>query len=522
VTVESNAAAATWDASTKMIVDDARSAALVAALVERGWPNVLALADRGRLEDLRRAAGPLAAKLHPMRAPEQALSSDATVRWLDGDSDSLLWSRRSLRKLDWIAVRPRAALQVPLLARRLAGLAGPAGSLTIAGERWKLLRARGERKVRPRRWLSPEIGIAGFFAELERRRVRWMVLRWWDELPDRASGDVDLLVDDEDAPAFLEALGGKVGTIALDVYAAHGSRGMAFGGACYYPSGIAKGMLARSRVERGIRIPSPEDAFLSLAFHAVYHKGPRSGLATGLVGVTPDAKPKHDFAAILPRLAREAGIEIRGEPTMEALDELLAARGWRPPHDTLRKWSHKNPWIRAKWFRDARRRARPGWCVFVVRRSALELDLVGRIEREIAGHGFDLVERLPLDGDAAERFRVHARGGNWGRDEYVLDGGPPALFLVAHDRSPTRLRRRYARRYPDMDNGRIVSKRAIRDDVNAALPQARRSNFLHTSDNSDEAFEYLRIAFPERFESLRRDLEARAGGTRSAGIAPRA
>ena len=59
---------------------------------------------------------------------------------------------------------------------------------------------------------------------------------------------------------------------------------------------------------------------------------------------------------------------------------------------------------------------------------------------------------------------------------------------------------------------RIVAKRAIRDEVNARLPEDKRSNFLHTSDNSDEAWEYVRIAFPERVEALRSDFDSRKPG----------
>jgi hypothetical protein len=83
-------------------------------------------------------------------------------------------------------------------------------------------------------------------------------------------------------------------------------------------------------------------------------------------------------------------------------------------------------------------------------------------------------------------------------------------LIVVCDPRPARLRRRFRRRYPDMDNGRLTEKRAIRDEINARLPAAEQSNFLHASDNAEEAWEYVRCAVPEREAELR----AAAGGVR--------
>ena len=498
-----------WNAATRILICDATSLALLSELLERGFPNVIVLARAELVEALRAEAGAHARKVHAWRGPPQAMSHDADVLWLCNDAAAVLWSRRSLRAARQLVVRPDGRARLAILARRASGLLAARGAFECAQTRWSLYDVPGERKPRARFYLSPEIGLAEFFAELERRRVRWVVLRWWEGLPEQPRGDVDLLIHDDDAPAFLEALGTNVGTLPLDVYATHGARGMSYGGATYYPTELALRILERCELNpRGVRTPCREDALFSLAFHALYHKGPSSGLPSALGGVEPARAPRHDFATLLPALGRELGLEVPAQ--MEALDEFLAAHGWRPPRDMLRKWANRNPWIRARWFRDAVHRERPGWCVFVVRRAALELGLLEALEREVTGHGFKVLAREPLDDAAAERFRRHSRGGNWGRGDFPAAGGPPALFLIAYDPAPLRTRRRFARRYPDMDNGRIVAKRAIRDAVNAALPEAQRANFLHTSDNSDEAWEYVRIAWPERVDALRRELGERA------------
>jgi hypothetical protein len=503
-----------WNAATRILVCDARDLAVLEELGARGLENVLVLTAPERLEALRSQAGPRARKIHAWteadRERGRAHRHSADVLWLDGDSAGVLWSRSSLRAARQIVVRRSdGRARLALVARRALGLAAGRGSFDWAGASWSRFEIPGERKVRARRYLSPEIGLADFFAELERRRVRYLVLRWWETLPETAQGDVDLLVHDEDAAAFLEALGPNVGTIPLDIYASHGALGLGYRGATYYPAGLALSMLERSVLtERGVRRPAPRDALFSLAFHALYHKGPASGLPTALAGVEPSSAPKHDFAGILAALGREVGLQV---PTsMEDLDQFLEQHGWRPPRDMLRKWANRNPWIRARHFSGSPRKEKPGWCVFVVRKGALEAGLADAIEHEITQRGFRVLAREELDPAAAGRFAEHARGGNWGQGEFAAHGGAPALFLIAFDPNPLPTRRRFARRYPDMDNGRIVEKRAIRDAVNARLPAERRANFLHTSDNSDEAWEYVRIAWPERVSNLRRELEARA------------
>jgi hypothetical protein len=216
---------------------------------------------------------------------------------------------------------------------------------------------------------------------------------------------------------------------------------------------------------------------------------------------------KHDFAGILGALGAEHG--DAPELTLEGLDDFLATKGWRPPRDTLRKWSRKNPYLRARYFSSARSHEPPGVTVFVVRRHALEHGLLDGVAQEVRAEGFEIVRIAELSEEASERLRGHTRGGNWEKGDFFADGGPPAVCIVAFDPRPTRLRRRYRHRYPDMDDGRIIAKRRIRDRINARQPEALRSNFLHSSDNSEEAWEYVRLALPETEAALRADVAAR-------------
>lgn len=508
---------ADWDERTRFLECDARDTAWLEWLVGAGRPNVLALAAPERLAALRARAGGLAAKLAPWEGARQAAGgNDAEVLVLSGDSAALLRGRRSFARARHILVPRRAGLLLPVLARRALGNLRLRGTLGVplagggAREHW-LLEGAGRVKERARLYLSPELGTQAFFAALARRGVRYAVLRWFDDLPRVAPGsDVDLLVHDEDRPALVEALGTGTGTIPIDAYCVWGSQGGAYRGACYLPSALGARLLERAADNgRGVRVPCPEDAFLSLAFHALYHKGEASGLSSRTPGVRPRA-PKHDFASVLAERARALGI-AHDDWSLEGVDALLEARGWKPPRDTLRKWARRNAWIRRRWFAGGARAERAGVAVFVVRRRALEQGLLARVASAVERHGFEVLETHALAPETAARLAERTRGGNWARGDFPADGGPPAAVLVAWDPAPTRLRRRYRQRYPDMDNGRIVCKRAIREELNAALPEAERSNFLHSSDNAEEAWEYVRHALPEREEALRELVRLRRG-----------
>lgn len=499
---------------TRIVHGAVRSRERVDWLRNAGYRNYVALVDSEGPEFGDLGLG-LGASAVPYTDPKQLVRNNAELLVIEGRATALLSTRASLSHAKYLLV-PASLLRTPALAARralgnlrfLGRVAGPPSTAGSGGAQALWLFAIDHRpKVRPRLYLDPALGHAGLFAELRRRNLRYVVLRWWEGLPETPPpGDVDLLIEDDDFPAFLEILAGRVGTLPLDVYTAAGSHDHSYRGACYYPPHLARELLASAETNaHGVRIPARRPFLFSLAFHAVYHKGPASGLATGHA---PGAKGRssHDFAAILGELAR--GFGYAPSLTLEGLDDFLAEHGWRPPRDTLRKWSRRNPYLHARYFHTHRSAEPPGVTVFVVRRKAVEQGLLERVADSVRGEGFEIVRIAELTPKASERLRDHTRGGNWERGDFPADGGPPAVCLVAFDPRPKGLRRRFRHRYPDMDNGRIVCKRRIRDRINETLPEAERSNLLHTSDNSEEAWEYVRLALPESEPALRAAIEA--------------
>jgi hypothetical protein len=207
----------------------------------------------------------------------------------------------------------------------------------------------GKFRRRARRYIPPELGLEQFFRTLRDRNTRYVVLRWFDELPQiKPGGDVDLLIHDEDIEAICDLFVGEVRGVACDLFSVSGLRGSSFRGIPYLPPTKALGVLDRAVLFRNLMlIPSPEDYFLSLAYHAIYQKGLRSGLPTSAAGLEPEPRPRHDYAGILARLATEAGIEV--PITMEALDDYLAGRGWQPSPEMIPTLAKRNEWLAARF-----------------------------------------------------------------------------------------------------------------------------------------------------------------------------
>jgi hypothetical protein len=316
-----------------------------------------------------------------------------------------------------------------------------------------------------------------------------VVLRWFETLPEVDPGeDIDILVADEDLDA--------VGTLLtcpvipprrqkFDVYTVSGLPGSDFRGIPYYTADLAKALLANSRLLRGrYRVPSPQDHFDSLAYHAVYHKGRGSGLPA-----TADSPPggpgEHDYAVVLSRLAEE--LSLRVPITLAGLEGYLCEKGLRPPLDTLDKLSQGNEWLHehvAAEFGPADAGI-PGLAVFVLRERAAHL--LPELCHELRREGWEPLESVHLSGDTAARVAAEVRGGTWGRGPWAVAGGGPVAFVVAYDLSTS---------VPGaaLAYDRVTrSKLAIRRRLLAAMPGSQPFNPVHSSDNPRQAWDYLRL-----------------------------
>lgn len=210
--------------------------------------------------------------------------------------------------------------------------------------------ARTDTKPRVRRYIPAGTGVDGFFSSLENASVKCVVLRWFDDLPKVKQGeDLDMLVVDADMPKIAAHLDNYSGAVPCDIYSVAGAAGARYKGQPYFPPSLAAQMIDRREMLRGrYPVPCVEDHFFSMAYHAVYQKGPASGLPTSVTGITSMANPDHDYAGVLTRLRDRLGLDV--EIDLDALDRHLAMVGYRPARKVLQALAQGNPWVMAKFF----------------------------------------------------------------------------------------------------------------------------------------------------------------------------
>jgi len=525
----------------RIIEVGSRQFAMSEMLCQRGCQRVLAvtLEDAAGFESVRARHPRLRDRLVRSEHPRQIAENNAEILILSEPRIRSLWSMRRHRQAEYVLWAPtgarawrdtlgflrdvrfgRARHRLELLGVRLCTDLTPGPRLV-----W-ITRNLTRKPASPRRHLPPRLGVDGFLRALDEQGCRYAVLRWFDALPALPPGeDLDLLVADADVPKVEELLGAGPGLQPVDLYSESGLPGTAYKRMAYYPPELARGLLERAVPQRSsYRVPCSRDHFLSLAYHALYHKGARSGLPSDSPDLELEASPDHDYVGTLSALARELGEEV--PIRLEALDDYLAIRGWRPPLDTRTKLAGGNPWLAGRIAGQVAERSLaepPGLSVFFVRERALELGLVEEIAKGIEESGFEILMRRRLSKEARVRVARQVRGGNWGRGPYACSAGGPAFVLAAYDAAPIPPSPAQRKQHPGLDDARVLVKSRLRESLNARLPESERCNFVHSSDNAWGAREYLDLALPEAVDELLRSVEERRaiGGASSSGPAAR-
>lgn len=497
-----------WPAAAKVIEFGPRDGAVGEALVAAGF-RYLAVADNARVAGRIASSSPRQEPYVAVsREPQKVRQNNADVLVLNGGHAARLRNFREIRHAAFVAcpLRNGPVLLWALLfwCRQflLGRLAWPR-VVRIGRKRYLSFRVRRPRPYSAtRRFIPHWLGTHGFFGGLQSAKIRHAVLRWFEDLPHIAPGeDLDLLVDDAALESVRKLLDSGPGLQAIDVYSVCGAPGADYRKLPYYPPYLAEQLLAQAVTHRGLCcVPTPNDHFLSLAYHAVYHKGHASGLAADGDSRPRAKRPEHDYARILADLAQRLSLVV--PTTIAGLDAWLDAQGWRPPHDMLVRLARKNRALRPLVATTKEGTADTALAVFLVRREALARGGVKRAAKLIAEHGFEIVETIAFAPDRVESIARSLRGGNWGAGPWPKSGGEPVAAIVTHDPAPITPSRRERRKFPFLANARLLKKDAIRDAFNANRPAPEHCNAIHSSDNGREARDYLRIIAPERASEI--------------------
>ena len=481
----------------KILHYNAKDAQLKQEMADRGYENFLGVSFRKAIPGL-----------HLLSSKNVAKKNNAEVLILENaDFRALLNAFQSSAEL--IFYRPNQPINnfsfPPVLALLKAKNRRWDYSFeTFTGERQKTFRAivfkrKHLKRKTARHYLSPEIQLDDLFGQLNREELEYTVLRWHEEIPfEDINEDIDLMVSDKDIHRIEEILEEKVGILPFDVYSASGLPGSEYKEMAYYRPHLAEQIIQGRELWNGrFYIPDPWHHFLSLMYHAVYHKGEKSGLPVSKGGIGR-GNSDHDYAQILQRMALENGVEF-ADINLTDCHRFLEQQGWAPATDTIRKLSQgSGSWlesiVKANEFNFEKKGE---LMVFVIREWGSRKGLNEYIADWFENAGLKVVNLLELDADQQKKATQNLRGGNWGKGPWPVSGGNPAAMLIVYDYHPKPLKANAKKKYPHVSNEHYLLKEKLRNEINMNLRKDEKTNLIHSSDDEIEALEYIRAVVPE-------------------------
>ncbi|RNF39521.1 hypothetical protein [Planococcus salinus] len=365
---------------------------------------------------------------------------------------------------------------------------------------WVVLERKHKKEMKARHYLSPDISLEGFFKVLNNYGLQYVILRWYDKLPfSDISEDVDLLVSDEDVEVVQQLINEKVGILPFDIYSVSGLPGSDFKNIAYYPPYLAERILNGRRLwKEKFFVPGKKDYLLSLMYHAVYHKGEKSGIPISQDKLARNDLADHEYLVILQQLARENDMDLK-EQNLLYFHNFLKEQGWAPATDTIRKLSGTSgSWLETTIQDNESNFHKNGeLMVFVVREWAAERGKTDYIVDWFEKAGLNTVMKVELDEEQKRKAAQNLRGGNWERGPWPVSGGKPSALLVMYDYHPRALNANMKKRYPHVSNELYLLKEKLREEMNAPLSKEERTNPIHSADDEIEAFDYITAVVPE-------------------------
>ncbi len=349
-------------------------------------------------------------------------------------------------------------------------------------------------------YLSPNINIEEFFDKLNRKKIKYSILRWFEELNNfDLHEDIDLIVDDHDLNEVHSIIFDQPGIIPFDIYSQSGLPGSDFRSLPYYSSALAEKAINEAVLFNGkYKVPTWENYFYLLSYHAVFHKGENSGLSSKKYKLSPHTTSDHDYLSHLKYILAKTKLEIT-EFTLEGLHLFLEEKGFAPPIDTQYKLSLQNEYLK-ECLKDFHKQSDhvkkfEGLVCFVAREKIIELGLLEELKKYIQKEGFTIIKVKELEETVKAQFSIKVRGGNWNQGPWPVNGGYPAILLIAFDVHPVKPESDDFKIHPGLSNRRIKNKSEIRDFINNSLPDKKEwFNGIHSSDNELQAVEYFTLA----------------------------
>jgi hypothetical protein len=362
-------------------------------------------------------------------------------------------------------------------------------------------------KNQVRRYIPPHLGLTKTMELLNKRNVKYVMLRWYEDLPDWPAGeDIDILVAEEDLHKLDDISVWYSKEHPVDIYTDTAKQG--WNGISYYPLDIARKMLRdRISVHDVFYIPSPTHQFFSLAYHAVMRKGAGSGVPLEASAARMDC-PDHDYVDVLQQ--KMDAIEFSTELTIENLWHVLFEHNWLPKQDTVALFSKYNSWLKTKLEIPELEIEKGDFLLFILRDQIDKDGLNTVINTWFETHKNSLtpIFDYQLNTDEMQRAQAFIRGGDWGRGSYPQSGGGPYRFVGFFDYKPESVTAKERKQFPQLNNAKYRIKDDLRNTINRNAPWFKAYNGVHAPDNQNEAMEFLRECLdPATFEQLTQKIQ---------------
>ncbi|MGC1329108.1 hypothetical protein, partial [Pseudomonas sp.] len=324
---------------------------------------------------------------------------------------------------------------------------------------------------------------------LAREDVAYVVLRWYDDVPQVLSrqvvDDIDLLVEHGSLPRIAAAmpffnLGRKAQKVKFDLYSDSGRTGLSYRQLPYYPPVRARHLLDRRQLDpRGWYRIAPADYLPALVYHLTYHKRQASGLRM-LPGDSDASRQtaKKDYRQRLLEEARREGVALPPLDSLLECHQWLLEQAWAIPFDLTRRWPDQDAWLdHVHALETARLHTRTpqvphDLVILVTRQETREHQHEQHIVDTLARHG-TVLQRSALNPDQARRLLWWARGGNWLAAKHYTLSAPDTLITC------------------QLPPGAAA---AIKAELRKGLArQHGKQNWLHSTDDLAEALYYQHL-----------------------------
>ncbi|WP_299403535.1 hypothetical protein [Acaryochloris sp. IP29b_bin.148] len=367
-----------------------------------------------------------------------------------------------------------------------------------------------DNRQKVRRHLREDITLEDFFKALKERNINYVILRWFESMPVIETGeDIDLLVDDRDIPRIADLFSTTLKTIAFDVYSVSGIPGADYQGMSYYPAHLARKILvSRIWFQEIYAVPNPELHFLSLAYHAIYHKGEKSGLSHHQYKSFNGAD--HDYYWYLQKIAKVANFaEISNDFT--EIHRFLKSQGWSPRLDTLRRLAVKDQWLLdllPTLDRDIED-SDGELMVFITRDWIVKNNKEDIVLQELINAKIEVIDVFNLSETEIETATQELRGGQWDQGPYPVSGGKPSQFIICYDYHPEASLATDRKTHPFVRNRHVFIKNKIRNYFNNEMFWWLHMNCIHAADDELESWEYIKLVIPQHLETINKKIEKR-------------